>query len=71
MAERRSGDAKPARMSFNGVLFDSAPVRVRGHPRPGRERFFRHEAAISVLAVVEVGELLAIIGSMRSLLLSL
>ena len=38
-----------------------APDERRPDPRPGRERFFRHEAGISVLAVVEFGELPAII----------
>jgi hypothetical protein len=37
------------------------PDRRRGDPRPGRERFFRHEAGIWALAVVEFGELPAII----------
>ena len=38
-----------------------APDERRPDPRPGRERFFRHEAGISVLAVVEFGKLPAII----------
>ena len=37
------------------------PDDRRSDPRPGRERFFRHEAGIWVLAVVEFGELPAII----------
>jgi hypothetical protein len=32
------------------------PDRRRPDPRPGRERFFRRDAAIWVLAVVEFGE---------------
>ena len=37
------------------------PDGRRPDPRPGRERFFRREAHIWVLAVVEFGELPAII----------
>jgi hypothetical protein len=37
------------------------PDERRPDPRPGRERFFRHEAGIRALAVVEFGELPAII----------
>ena len=37
------------------------PDGRRPDPRPGRERFFRHEADMWVLAVVEFGELPAII----------
>jgi hypothetical protein len=37
------------------------PDGRRPDPRPGRERFFRHEAGMWVLAVVEFGELPAII----------
>jgi hypothetical protein len=37
------------------------PDERRPDPRPGRERFFRHETGVWVLAVVEFGELPAII----------
>jgi hypothetical protein len=37
------------------------PDERRADPRPGRERFFRHELGMWVLAVVEFGELPAII----------
>jgi hypothetical protein len=37
------------------------PEARRPDPRPGRERFFRHEAGIWVLAVVEFGDTPAII----------
>jgi plasmid stabilization system protein ParE len=37
------------------------PDERRPDPRPGRERFFRREAGIWVLAVVEFGERPAII----------
>jgi hypothetical protein len=37
------------------------PDERRADPRPGRERFFRREAGVQVLAVVEVGEVPAII----------
>jgi hypothetical protein len=38
-----------------------APDERRPDPRPGRERFFRREAGLQVLAVVEFGEIPAII----------
>ena len=37
------------------------PDERRADPRPGRERFFRREAGVQVLAVVEFGEVPAII----------
>jgi hypothetical protein len=37
------------------------PGARRPDPRPGRQRFFRHELGIWVLAVVEFGEVPAII----------
>lgn len=37
------------------------PDDRRPDPRPGRERFFRHERGLWVLAVVEFGEVPAII----------
>jgi hypothetical protein len=37
------------------------PDDRRSDPRPGRERFFRREAGLWVLAVVEFGEVPAII----------
>ena len=37
------------------------PQRRRADPRPSRERFFRHEGGVQVLAVVEFGEVPAII----------
>lgn len=37
------------------------PDRRRPDPRPGRERFFRHEGHLWVLAVVEFGDVPAII----------
>jgi hypothetical protein len=38
-----------------------APDERRPDPRPGRERFFRHEAGVWALAVVEFGQRPAII----------
>lgn len=46
------------------ALIDRAvrePDERRPDPRPGRERFLRHEAGVWVLAVVEFGEVPAII----------
>jgi hypothetical protein len=37
------------------------PDERRADPRPGRERFFRSETGVQVLAVVEFGEVPAII----------
>ena len=37
------------------------PQRRRADPRPSCERFFRHEGGVQVLAVVEFGEVPAII----------
>lgn len=38
-----------------------APDERRPDPRPGRERFFRHDGDLWVLAVVEFGDVPAII----------
>lgn len=38
-----------------------APDERKSDPRPGRERFFRHDGDLWVLAVVEFGEVPAII----------
>jgi hypothetical protein len=38
-----------------------SPDERRADPRPGRERFLRHERGLLVLAVVEFGEVPAII----------
>lgn len=43
-----------------------APDERRPDPRPGRERFFRHEAGMWVLAVVEFGPQPAIITTVFS-----